>query len=301
MNKQTIGILFALCTSLCWAILAIILKYALEFVNAGSVVWVRMTVASIFLISLFSIKKPKQLVIFRKPPLWAIISALCLAANYFCYMKGLELTNISNTQIMIQSGTILLILSGIFYFKEHLSLIQGFGILFALFGFYLFYLNQIIHFAEYWKIHLIGNLVIFIGGACWAFFTIVQKKLSQDWAPQQLNMLTYTISALALITLADFNILSNLNTTQWLILIALGFNTLIAYGCLVEALKRAPASYVGFMITLDPLITIAIMQVMAMYGFNMVEPEPLSWHGYAGTLLVVAGISLTLLIKSKKK
>ena len=301
MNKHKIGILFALCTSLCWAVLAIILKYALEFVNSGSVVWIRMSVASIVLILFFSIKNPKQLLIFRKPPLWAIISALCLATNYFCYMKGLELTNVSNTQIMIQSGTILLILAGIFYFKERLSLLQGFGILCALFGFYLFYLNQILYITEQWRPHLYGNLVIFIGGACWALFTIFQKKLSQHWAPQQLNVLTYTVSALVLITLADFNILSNLNATQWCILIALGFNTLVAYGCLAEALKRAPASYVGFMITLDPLITIAIMQVMSMYGINMVDPEPLSWHGYAGTLLVVCGISLTLLIKSKKK
>ena len=301
MNKQTIGILFALCTSLCWAVLAIILKYALEFVNAGSVVWVRMSVASIVLILFFSIQNPKQLRIFRKPPLLAVIAALCLAINYYSYMKGLELTNVSNTQIMIQSGTILLILTGIFYFKEHLSLLQGFGILCALFGFYLFYLNQIIHFAEQWHIHLIGNIVIFIGGACWTVFTVVQKKLSQHWNPQQLNVLTYTVAALALISFADFNILSNLNATQWFILIALGGNTLVAYGCLAEALKRAPASYVGFMITLDPLITIAIIQIMSFYGINMIDPEPLSWHGYAGTLLVVAGISLTILIKSGKK
>ena len=216
-------------------------------------------------------------------------------------MKGLELTNVSNTQIMIQSGTILLILAGIFYFKEQLSLLQGFGILCALFGFYLFYLNQIIYFSEHWRIHLIGNLVIFIGGAFWALFTIFQKKLSRDWAPQQLNVLTYTIAAVALTAFADFNILSNLNATQWFILIALGGNTLVAYGCLVEALKRAPASYVGFMITLDPLITIAIIQIMSYYEIHMIDPEPLSWHGYAGTLLIVCGISLTLLIKSKKK
>ncbi len=300
-SAYKIGILFAACTSFCWAVLAIVLKYALDFIDSGSIVWFRMCTAAFFSILFFSIKNPQQLKIFRKPPRLAVIAALCLAANYFSYMKGLELTSVSNTQIMIQLATVFLILAGIFYFKESLSLLQWAGLLTAFYGFTLFYSNQLVHFADNMRTYFYGNLWIVFASATWALFAVLQKKLSQIYSPQQLNILTYAVAALSLSALADFGSLAQLSGPQWMVLVALGFNTIIAYGCLGEALKRAPASYVGFVIALDPLLTLLIIEIMDVYSLDIIAHEPLHLRDYIGALLVAIGISCALLMSSSKK
>ena len=321
MNSYRTGLLFACCASFCWAVLAIVLKYVLDFADSGTTAWIRMVTASVVLLVFFSFTNPGRLVILRKPPLLAVISALFLAMNYFAYMKGLELTSASNAQIMIQTGTILLMVAGIFYFKETLSLLQWAGLFVATLGFGLFYWDQILstdntheHFyGKLWQksmehlmesdteTHFYGNLWVFFAGVVWALFAVLQKKLSVKWAPQQLNVLTYVIAAIALTSVADFHTLEALHFKEWLILIGLGCNTVIAYGCLVEALKRVKASYVSFIVALDPLMTIFIIHIMGAWNMNVIEHEPLTWRGWVGAFLVASGISFALLIRSKNK
>ena len=302
MKLYRVGILFAFITSFSWAILGVVLKHTSGFIDSGSIVFARMFIASISFIIFFYFRNKEYLTILKKPPLWAVVSAVFLAINYFCYMKGIELTPVSNTQIMIQSGIIILTLVGIFYFKETLTPIQICGVSIALFGFGLFYWGQegMIS-VERKSLHFYGNLWILLGGFTWAVFASFQKKLSQIRPPQQLNILNYTVSAILLSSVADFNALSQLNITQWLILACLGLNTIVAYGCLGEALKRAPASYVSFVIALDPLIAIAIIDLLSIYNVSFITPEPLTWHGYIGAILLSLGIGVTLLVTPRKK
>ena len=301
MNSYKVGLLFAAGTSLCWAFLAIALKYTLDFVDSGSIVWFRMLTAAVCMVLFFSIKNPKQLKILWNPPLLVVVAGFFLAVNYFSYMKGLELTSVINAQVMIQLATIFLILAGIYYFKEILSIPQWIGVLIAGGGFILFYWDQLLHFSDNLQTYFYGNLWLVLGSLVWAAFAVIQKKLSQKINPQQMNMLIYIIAAISLTALANFNTLVNLNSQQWLILFILGLNTVIAYGCLGEALKRAPASHVGFIIALDPLVTLLILQIMDVYNIGITKSEPLHMHGWIGALLVAAGISCALLIKPKNK
>ena len=301
MRAYRTGLIFAFITSACWGVLAVALKYTSTFIDSGSIAFARMAFAATSLVIYFSFKKRSYLKILKKPPLWATVSATFLAVNYFCYMKGIELTTASNAQVMIQSGIILLTLAGIFYFKETLTLKQAGGLLVALFGFSLFYGSQIDMILQEWHLHGHGNLWVLMGGVTWAVFSVFQKKLSQTRPPQQLNILTYVIAAIALSFVADFNALMNLSVSHWIILAVLGGNTLVAYGCLAEALKRAPASYVSFVIALDPLITIGIIHLMSFYGISFVNPEPLAWYGHIGAVMVSIGIGIALIIAPRKK
>lgn len=295
MNSYKVGLLFAAGTSFCWAVLAIVLKYALDFADSGSIAWFRMLTAAVSVSVFFAFKNPKKLKILWSPPKLAVIAGVLLAINYFSYMKGLELTSVINAQVMIQLATIFLILAGIFYFKEFLSLLQWFGVFIAGCGFVSFYWDQLLHFSDNLQTYFYGNLWLLLASIMWAAFAVSQKKLSFKINPQQSNMLIYSIAAISLIVLADFKSLANLNFQQWLILFILGLNTVIAYGCLGEALKRAPASHVGFVIALDPLGTFLILQIMNVYNINIIENNPIYLHEWIGALLVAAGIGCALL------
>lgn len=299
VQERSKGLLMASTTALSWAALAIGLKLALSYSSPGTIVWFRMLVAFIGLTSIYLLRSPKQLRILWHPPILGIFAGVCLAANYFGYMKGVELTSASNTQIMIQTGPLTLILIGIFYFKEIPTRQQTIGFLVAATGFFFFYWDQILAAAENSEQFILGDLWIAMAALTWALFATFQKILSPNWTPQQINILIYTIATLALLPLSDTSEMATWSWPVWLLMLALGLNTIIAYGALGEALKRIPASQVSLIISLNPLLTLLLMAGLAFAEVTWIAPEPIDWRGYLGALLVVSGVALAVSRKRK--
>jgi len=301
MSSQTIGLLFAVFTSLFWSVVAIILKYCVEFLDPASIAFIRMGVAAVFIILTFSVIKPKALLIFKKPPLLGILGGLCLGLHYTTFMKGLELTTAINTEIMIQIGPLLLVFVGIFFFKEKLMPIQWFGFALVLVGFILFYRDQAPHFLDQGQIYMNGNLWIFLSAFAWVIFSALQKKLSTNWNPQQINALNYVFAALSLVLFVDFYAITKVLTLkEFLILIFLGFYTFLSYGCYVEALKRAPIAYVGFIVSFNPLLTIVFVKMLEYFDISIIDFEEINKTGYIGASLVVLGMMITLTLGKRK-
>ncbi len=293
------GLAFASISALLWAVLPLFLKYSLNFAKSGTIVWVRMVLAFTFTLLFLSFKfKPSEISEFVKSKSFFLSGAagLFLALNYFGYMQGLDYSSASFAQILIQSGPLMLATIGVFYFKEKLSALQISGLILALIGFSLFYLDQSQSYqATSFKLAIIW---LFIGGFTWALYASFQKQLTQTIHPQFMNLAVFFIASMALLAMADFSDFKNLNLQQFLIYLFLGFNTFAAYGALAEALKRAPAAQVSLIIALNPLLTILIIQVTHKLNLLPIPPEPISAIGIAGVTCVVLGVILT--VKKKK-
>lgn len=297
MTEQSKGLLFASITAICWGFLAIILKVALDFIDSYSIVWMRFTVAFVLLAGFYLIKDPKAFRIFKEFKIYPYLSAIFLALNYIGYMKGIEYTTPSNTQIVIQLGPILLALSGFFLFKETLGKIQALGFICSLIGFGLFYqdqLGQMLGSGSYNK----GVFLVVLAAIAWAIYAIFQKFATKEYSPGETNLLLYAVGFLCFIFQSDFPTLTQVSWFELGILIFLGLNTLIAYGCLGEALKRAPANKISIIITLNPLITIFVMNVLAQFQVSWIKYETITIQGYLGAFLVVLG---AILIVRKKR
>ena len=191
---------------------------------------------------------------------------------------------------------------GIFYFKEKIKLYQIFGLLTALIGYGLFYWDQLlISFANIDQ-YLIGNSWIIMGAVTWAIYASLQKIVSINWSPQQINLCIYFTSTLALFPLADFEEFKTLTPGLWVLMVFLGLNTLIAYGSLAEAIKRIPSYQLSPIITLNPLLTLFIVDILTQFEVSWYTPEPLNWRGYIGAFFVIIGVILTVTkIKKTKK
>lgn len=295
LTPQRKGHLFALVTALSWAVLAIGIKYALEYVSVGTIAGIRMSVAFFSLFTWYVIKNPSQLKILKSLPLLGVAAGVCLGVNYFGFMKGVELTSASNTQIMIQLAPMSLILIGVFYFKETPSPRQAIGFISALSGFLLFYWDQILVAVDNQDQFFEGNLWILLAAATWAFFATFQKLLTKTWTPQQVNLIIYLIATLILLPTATVTEFFEMSGFLWLLIILLGVNTIVAYGCLGEALKRAPASHVSVIISANPLGTLLIIAIMSNFEVEFIRHEQVNWRGYVGALLVVSGVILTVI------
>ena len=240
------------------------------------------------------IKDRKALEVVRKPPLLAIVAALALAFNYTGYIKGLDLTSPSNTQVVIQLAPLLLIVAGLVIYKEKISKQQGFGFMLAVLGFVVFYRDQIEQLIGSVDNYNQGISWVAAAALAWVVFASLQKLLVQKHHAQGLNLLIYLIPSLILIPMVQFESMLELNWTIWLLVLFLGIATILTYGAIAEAFKYIPANKVGAIATLNPLITIATMGVLTSIGVSWIDPERISIYGFLGASLILLGVVIAI-------
>ena len=294
MSNHSKGMLMISITAVLWGILAIVLKYALQRFSGNTIIWFRFTFSFALLAGYYIVHRPQYFEIFKTPPVLGIVAGLAVGGNYLGFTTGVDLTSPSNTQILIQIAPLLVAIVGVVYFKERLTILQksGFGIAAA--GFLLFYRDQLHNLVISSQQYTLGNLWIIFGAVAWAIFALCQKYLVRFWAPQQTNLLIYLVAAIMFSPLAVFHEFQGLTLSDWLTLIFLGANTLIAYGTLGEALKLIPANQVSAVIVLNPLITLIVAGVLSVQKLPWLSSESTTLVGYIGALLLLAGVGLVV-------
>lgn len=300
MNNQTRGILAVSFTALLWGILAIAIKIAFRFIDSTTMVWFRFAFASVFLLIYFIIAKPKELLIVKKFPIKLLFAGLCLGLNYIGFANGLDFTSPATAQVVIQLGPISLALVGILIFKEQLNKKQIIGFVLAFVGLILFYFNQLKVFTSV-DTYNKGFLWIIFAAFCWVIYGIFQKKLVEKYHPQLLNLFIYLIPVLLFTPATDFSVFQKLDTGQWFLMFFLGANTLLAYGFLAIAFKYTQAYKVSIIITLNPIITIATMQLLYHFSFDFIQGEKLSYLSAVGAMMLISGAIIAIFFSSKNK
>jgi drug/metabolite transporter (DMT)-like permease len=291
------GVLGATVTALCWAVLALFLKYALLYTSSETLSWFRLFFSAVCLLVYFLWKRQNPFPKFAsrmKDILWA---GALLAVNYLGYIKGIEYTSPSHAQIMIQGASLSLFLIGVFFFKEKVTNTQWLGLALTIAGFTLFYFDQAPESGDHF---VAGNIWLIAASVAWGVFAAIQKNLLRSASTTEVNLMVFLISSVFLMPLVDFGPLINLSTFEWVWLGFCGLNTLIAYNALAYALGKVPASVVGPIITLNPLLTIALMFVLTAVDFHVFEPDKVHVLGVTGALFVVLGVIL-IVTKNKNK
>ncbi len=294
LSSRQLGILAASGTGVLWATLAIALKVALTFTDSQSIAWFRLIFSFVALWGWMIWKTPRAVKELHRPPLLALLAGLGLGANYLGYMKGLALTSTNNTQVLIQIAPLTLILLGIFYFRERPKLLQVLGFLTASAGFLMFFRNQLTHSLANKESFLLGNIWILFGAFSWVVFAAIQKSLLKKWTPPQINLIVYAVASLMLLPLASWSFWSTLSFGQVVLLIVLGLNTVVAYGLLGVALQKITAAEVSIIISLNPLLTLLLMDLLVHLKVGWVKAEPVDFIGYLSAAIVVIGVALVI-------
>ncbi|MGF1637470.1 MAG: DMT family transporter [Cyclobacteriaceae bacterium] len=295
------GILYAITTALFWGFLAIALKVAVADVGVVTIVWFRSFLAFISLFVFFAIKKPSALRIFLKPPLLVVIAGAGLSLNFLGFNQGISLTTPGIAQIFIQLGPVLLALAGFAIFGERLSVRQFLGFVCAAAGFSLFYESQLSAFKGGSDVYVKGVIWLIVAALSWLLFAILQKRLVQKYAPQELNMFIYAMMALVYSPFAEFSSFGGFDYVSWWLMLFLGLNTLIAYGCLAESFKYVEANKVSIIITLNPIITFIAMAVFATFHVTWIDPEHFTIWSIGGAVMVIGGAIMVVVPKKGLK
>ncbi|HAH24011.1 MAG TPA: EamA/RhaT family transporter [Prolixibacteraceae bacterium] len=299
MSNQAKGIFYTLITVLMWGVLAIALKVATKQIDSPTIVWFRFSLAFSALFAWMAVKTPKELKILYKPSWLIVLSSLALAWNYMGFMLGIQYTSPSNAQVAIQSGPLLLAVFGIIFFREKISRIQIFGFLIAILGFWIFYRQHIMASAGQEGQYTKGMLITFSGAVAWAIYAAFQKRLVVHYPVASLNVFIFGLPVLLYLPFVNFASLAHLSFGYWALLVFLGANTLISYGCLSLALKYLEAGKVSIIIILNPIITFILMGLLSWMQVDWIAGEHFSVLSITGALIALLGA--ILVVRKKKK
>ena len=293
MKTDTIrGITYASITALLWGFLPIFMKIALQEFSGGSIVWFRFTFAFAILFLILKFKKQQPEFILRSPPGFGVLAGILLAGNYFYFLKGVETGTPSNAGILIQIAPVMLVILGVALFKERFHWKHGVGLAIAVAGYVLFYRDQ----NRQWGSEAYSETSVYMVAAAvlWVGYMVFQKRLASAHKAQHLNLLVYGTAALALIPTAVWTEFNNPNFGSWVLMIFLGVNTLLAYGCLAEAINYIPLWLISVVVTLNPFITLVAMQLLSVMAPGWVEPEVIGLWGYIGASIAISGVVMVI-------
>jgi drug/metabolite transporter (DMT)-like permease len=295
ISKPLTGILFACITAALWGVLAVALKVSLQDVNPVDITWFRFTLAFLGLTTYYIWKKPGYLRILRRPPLLLILASVCLGMNYIGFIKGVQLTSPGIAQIFIQTGPVLLAVSGLVFFKEKIVPRQIFGFLLVIAGLLLFYYEQGTFQPFGTAAYQTGIIWVLIAAITWAVYAILIKILLLRYPPMQLNLVIFGLPALFFLPFVQFSGFISLSFIDWLIMIFLGLNTLIAYGTLSLAIQNTEANKVSVVLILNPILTFGIMGLVNLTDASWIAHEHFSLASLLWASVVLAGAILAIL------
>ena len=296
-GRWVYGLCLALLTALLWGILPVKLKQVLQAMDPVTVTWFRLLVSgSLLFVWLASVKRlPSFKLLGRKGKALVVLAVLGLVGNYMLYLVGLRMLSPGTTQLLIQIGPILLLISSIFLFKERFSLGQGIGLAVLLIGFGLFFNQRLVELLTSLGDYTLGVLIVIMASVVWTFYGLSQKQLLTVWNSLQVMMVIYLFCASLITPWAHPAQALQLSPLQGWLLLACCLSTLVAYGAFAEALAHWEASRVSATLALTPLITLASVAIAAWLWPTYVQAEEINALGYGGALLVVLGSALTAL------
>ncbi|MCD5996875.1 DMT family transporter [Pseudomonas sp. CDFA 602] len=296
-GRWVYGLCLSLLTALLWGILPVKLKQVLQVMDPVTVTWFRLLISgSLLFVWLASVKRlPSFRSLGRKGKGLVLLAVLGLVGNYVLYLIGLRVLSPGTTQLIIQTGPIMLLISSIFLFKERFSVGQGIGLAVLLIGFGLFFNQRLMELLTSLSDYTTSVLIVFLASVVWTFYGLSQKQLLTVWNSLQVMMVIYLFCALLITPWAHPAEALQLSPLQGWLLLACCLNTLVAYGAFAEALAHWEASRVSAALALTPLVTLAAVAVAAWMWPEYVRPEELNALGYGGAVLVVLGSALTAL------
>lgn len=296
-GRWKLGLLLALGTATMWGTLPVALHQVAPTIGPATSTFFRFFIAALlltpYLLVTRQVNNPNKL---KSAKLLALTLAagLLLTGNYGFYILGLQRTSAEATQVMIQLAPMLLLLAGLWLFKETFSTKQWLGFFAFALGLLLFFERQISQLLFDFGDYGLGLVFIIMSAIFWTGYAIIQKYLLNEFKSSETMLILYWIGSLVFLPLSDFSTMGQLNSLQWAALLFCGLNTLIAYGCFAEAMVHLEASRVSAIIAITPLFTIAIAQLLPIGDMPV---EPLTALSILGAILVVSGSITTAIAK----
>ena len=244
MNTSTgrwqLGFTMSFTTAVLWGFLPIALKVLLAGMDAYTIIWWRFALSMLGLGAFLASRGqlPRLRGAGRSAWLLLGIALVTLLANYVLYLNSLDLTSPSIAQVVIQLAPLLLLLGGVFVFRERFAPRQWLGFVVLTVGLLLFFNRRLPELARPTAGFGLGVALMIGAAIAWAIYGLAQKLLLAVFKSRQVLWMLYVGASIALLPVAAPLEVLKLDGLQLAMLALCSANTLIAYGAFGEAPPR---------------------------------------------------------------
>ncbi len=286
-----IGFALALATAVLWGLLPIALKVVLEGMDPYTITWWRFAVSAVGLGAYLAWRGRLPRLRGGARMAWALVAVAFagLLGNYVLYLIALNLVTPSVAQVVIQLAPLLLLLGGVFVFREAFSGRQWLGFVVLGIGLLLFFNRRLPELARPGEGLGLGVALMVASAVSWAIYGLAQKRLMAWYTAPQVLWVIYVGAVAALLPVSAPALVTALSPLQLAMLAFCCANTLAAYGAFGEALHHWEVSRVSAVLSTAPLFTIGAMWLLARLVPGLLPPEGLNAASVVGAMLVVAG------------
>ncbi len=290
MNAKTRLALLGAC--FLWAISFVATKIALEVVPPLTVVSLRLLVAAVFFLPLLVFTGRWRRIADGKTLVKLFgLSLFGAGLHYGFQTVGLQTTNASNASVYVATGPITILLLAVIFLGEKLNPRKIIGIVIAIVGVLVVMgLDTITDF----KLdgNLIGDVLVFASIVMWGCFTVFGKRITDKLGALTVTATVTLIGATWMTPVGLLEMqrtgftLAGITPTAWAAVIYLGaacnFLAVLLY---FTALQKTESQKVGvYLYSIPPMTAVAATLMLG---------EPITFGLVVGTVLVIAGVSLT--------
>ena len=256
-NKLTIFALIFLAVVF-WGNSFIATKLLLTEIEPVTIIVLRLIVASIVL-SAYALVTKKKFSIKLKSHLYILLLAAVASFHLWIQVTGLKFTTAANTGWIIGTAPLFIVVLGIIFFKEKITLIQILGIALALAGLILLISNGDITNIDF--ISTKGDLLVLASAFTWGVYSTINKKISLSYSPTMTILYLFVFMAIFIVpfnlTQEKINSIIHLSFTGWLMVSFLGiFCSGVAYSIWSYALRVLDSGKVGAFLYMEPFVTV---------------------------------------------
>jgi len=221
---------------------------------------------------------------------YALISGVFIVFNWVLLFKSFQLASITIGNVSYYLQPIFLIILGVLFLKEQVSLAQCGFILLTTCG---VMLTSDLHLSQ-----IDGNNYLFLGmlaaigaGLLYSFATLIIKCVD-GLSPSLLTLIQLTLGAVILLPGIDLNHFHHLSHDAWINILLIGvIHTALAYILYYRALKKVNITVIAIISYLDPIVAILSDVVFFNRHLGMLQ--------YLGILLTFIGSYFVITLKAK--
>ena len=272
-----------------WAVNFSFVKIALREFAPLAFNGLRLLFASLFLL-IFLLLRGEGISI-PKGNFWKMVGLGIVGNTIYqlLFIQGINVTTASNTSVVMAMSPIFVALLSTFLKQEKISRTGWAGILLSFLGFYLVIAQQNGMLGFSWS-RAKGDMMIFTGNLCWAYYTVQAKPLLEKMSPLKFMSITMAAGALFFLPFSLRDFLStpwdSLSFQAWAILLFSAFFALtLCYIVWYTSVKRVGNSRTAVYGNITPVFT-----VFFAYFFLSERMSPMQ---AAGALIILGGVYLT--------
>lgn len=266
-DNKLIPLAKALFAVVVWGASFIATKVAVGEASPNTIVWLRFAMGVIILGGAVFARKQFKWITLKELGYFSLLGFLGITFHQWLQSNGLVTAQATTTAWIVATTPIFIALLGWLVLKEKLGGFRVAGIALAALGVLLIVSKGDLTSLTIGKFGTVGDYLVMISAVNWAVFSVLSRDGLKDHPAARMMFYVMTLGwifiSILFVAGSGFNELNRLTTSGWVAVIFLGvFCSGIAYIFWYDALQEIPASRLGVLLYIEPLVAVVVAAII---------------------------------------